>query len=251
MFGQRLVDIATSFPTVVYSIGFGVSLVYWLFVLLGALDMPGADGLEGGGKLHFGDAAGGKIGLEGLAAKGGSVAFVRPERAVRVPITVYASIALALTWMFSCLGIELLDALGTAHLAFQLLVLVLAPLLGFGLARPLTHPLGRFFGVHAGQKSGELRGKTALVTTGRVDQGFGQARVEAVNADLLVQVRANPNAKIVRGQRVLLLDFDEQTGAFDVEPMSHVLGQADMTDTDTLVPSETEPALRAGSSQNE
>lgn len=112
MFGEHFVAIVTSFPTMIYTVGFIASLMYWLFVVLGALDMPSADG----GDFHFGDAAGGKIALEGLAAKG-SAAFVRPERQVRAPLTVYLSVSLTLTWMFSCLGIQALDALAAPQMA--------------------------------------------------------------------------------------------------------------------------------------
>ena len=39
-----LIEAAVHFPTVVFTIGLGIALVYWVFVLLGALDLDiGAD----------------------------------------------------------------------------------------------------------------------------------------------------------------------------------------------------------------
>ena len=36
---MTLIDASLQFPTVVFTIGLGIVLVYWLFVLLGALDI--------------------------------------------------------------------------------------------------------------------------------------------------------------------------------------------------------------------
>ena len=56
----ELLDASLRFPTVIFTIGLGIALVYWVFVLIGALDIDlfGAD---------LGDIAGtGKGGAEAL-----------------------------------------------------------------------------------------------------------------------------------------------------------------------------------------
>lgn len=230
MFGAALLDVATSFPAVIYTVLFGVSLTYWAFVALGAFEMPGLGGgeLDGGVKGLFEGASqgleGGVKGLgEGLASSASlAMGHDRAPRA-KAPITVWITVGLAITWTLACSAMQALGSLGDGLLV-RLGVLVAAPLLGFTIANPLVRPLGQFFSLNRGQRSAGLRGATAEVTTGRVDTGFGQARVESGGADLLVQVRAPAEAGIRRGDPVLLIDFDEQKGAFLVESMARVLG---------------------------
>src|SRR5213594_973911 len=51
-----MIESATQFPTVIFTIGLAVCLVYWLFVLLGALDIDlfHADADIGGGHADLG-----------------------------------------------------------------------------------------------------------------------------------------------------------------------------------------------------
>ena len=253
MFGEQLLVIATSFPAVIYTVLFGVSLTYWLLVVLGSLPGIGGGELEGGAKGILEGGAKGILeggvkgvleggaasidgaadgvasafdGAEVLGAKGAMDGLASRQSGKKAPVTVLLSAGFTLSWMFACLAMQ---ALGLdASLLWKLAVLALAPVAGFVVATPMVRPLGRLFGVHPSERAVDLRGQVAVVTTGRVDSSFGQAVLERNGADLLVQVRAPAGSAITRGSRVLLVDFNEQAGTFEVEPMTAVLTDAPM-----------------------
>ena len=66
---NELLEASLRFPTVVFTIGLGIVLIYWLFVLIGALDIDVLGGAD------VGDAAvgGAKGGAEALKGAGGDV----------------------------------------------------------------------------------------------------------------------------------------------------------------------------------
>src|SRR3954467_1021678 len=73
-----LLTLMLAFPTVVFTVLLGVVLLYWLFVILGALHIDalgaGGDGaLEGAG--HGGLEGAGHGGLEGAGQAGGDAAL--------------------------------------------------------------------------------------------------------------------------------------------------------------------------------
>src|ERR1043165_2531397 len=74
-----LIEAAQQFPTVVFTIGLGICLIYWLFVLIGALDIDlfGDADVSGAGKA-IGDVAGAGKGIGG--GRGAGEAWGRARR---------------------------------------------------------------------------------------------------------------------------------------------------------------------------
>jgi hypothetical protein len=214
-----------AFPTVVYTILLGVVVVYWLFVLLGALDidllgdadldghghadlhLDGHGHVDGHGHHHHGDAEspGGLAGLIQSLGLGG------------VPVTLTLSVLILAAWGF-CLGaLELLGSAGWTRVA--------APLLSLALAVPVTavlvRPLRRFYATFAAPSHRDLLGKLCTITTLRVDERYGQAEVEDGAAGLLVQVRSTDPGRLHRGDRALIFDYKDEV--FYVEPVNQAL----------------------------
>ena len=86
-----------------------------------------------------------------------------------------------------------------------------------------SRPFGRFFVVHQAPRRKSLYGKICVVTTGRVDEKFGQATCDDGGAGLLLQVRCDVMGRLKRGQKALIVDYDSDRDAFLVEPYDELL----------------------------
>jgi hypothetical protein len=192
---NELIQASLRFPTVVFTIGLGIVLVYWVFVLLGALDIDvlgGADG-DPGADVH----------ADGLFTKLGFGV---------VPITITISVLMLLGWVGTLLVMQHVHGTGIA-----VVVLLVALVVGLGLTRVLVRPLAPVFAVKEGKANRDYVGHTCAITTGRVDNGFGQATV------LVIPVRCDRSDQLARGDQALIIDFDEARQAYVVEPITAIV----------------------------
>lgn len=233
-----------AYPTVVYTILLGVVVVYWLFVLLGALDINllgdadldghGHTDLDVGGHGHGGHLDGHGHHLDGhvdghghhhgdhhgdadAEHPGGLAGLIQALGLGGVPVTLMLSLLILASWGF-CLGAtELVGRSGWLAIA--------APLVSLALAVPVTaaiiRPLRRFFLSLAAPQNRDLLGKICTITTLRVDERYGQAEVEDGGAGLIVQVRSTAPDRLNRGDRALIFDYKDEV--FYVEPVNQAL----------------------------
>lgn len=245
-----------AFPTAIFTVLLGVVIVYWLFVLLGTLDINllgdadldghGHTDLDVGGHGHAGAGGHGHIEthLDGhghvhadghghgdhdadtdAEHAGGFAGLIQALGLGGVPVTVMLSILFLAAWGF-CLGaMELLGAGGWQAVVASLAALGLAvPLTGF-----LIRPLRRFFLSLAAPQHRDLLGKICTITTLRVDERYGQAEIEDGGAGLIVQVRCSGSDRFGRGDRALIFDYKDEV--FWIAPMNQALQR----DLDNLV----------------
>jgi hypothetical protein len=227
------------FPTVVFTIALGIVVAYWLFVLIGALDIDlfggdvdvdvsGAakgigDVLTGGAKggaeaLHAGGDAGGEIGGDADGdLHGGGVWHVLGLG--DVPVTISASLIIVLAWVGSLLAMHYLGLGG----GWTLVVLVIAVVIALPIAALLIRPIAPVFAVKEAKSNADYVGHVCTITTGRVDNGFGQAMVEDGGTVLDIAVRCERQGVLARGDKALIIEFDGERQAYIVEPSGDVL----------------------------
>jgi len=237
---MNLVEASLRFPTVVFSIGLGIALVYWVCVLLGALDIDlfGGDAdidIAGAGKgvgdLVTGGAKGGAEALKGVKvdvdADGGVWAGLG---LARVPITISISVIFLVCWVLSLLAMYYAPAvLGTGSwVAPAMLPATL--IVGLPISGLLVRPLGGVFELHEGKSSREYIGHVCTVTIGHDDQGLGQATVEDGGTLLLITVRCDRAGGIGRNEKALIIDFDPERHVYLVEPAADLLPAARETE---------------------
>jgi hypothetical protein len=221
-----------AFPTVVYTILLGVVVAYWLFVLLGALDIDllGDADLDGHGHAdlhvdghghHFdGDGHGHHHGHQDGDADspGGLAGLIQTLGLGGVPVTLMLSVLILAGWGF-CLGVTELFGARSAWVA------IAAPFVALALAVPVTavviRPLRRFFVSLDAPRHRDFLGKVCTITTLRVDERYGQAEVEDGGAGLIVQVRSTEPGRLNRGDRALIFDYKDEV--FYVAPMDEAL----------------------------
>lgn len=232
----EVLGVLAAFPTAIYTTVVLLCLVYWLFVILGALDMDflgGAEGavkgsvegaakglVDGAAKGIFGDPHGavdGKVGGVG-AAEGVAVSAIGLDSLRKVPVTITLSV-------FALLGLGLSGSVCLAlggHPGWLLGagIFLASAVLSLVMTAFAVRPLIPLFSVNRALQKRDLLGKVAEVSTGSVTETFGQAILEDGGASLILQIR-DASRVLVRGDKVLLVDLDETTGTYTVERMPH------------------------------
>jgi hypothetical protein len=233
----------------------GLALLYWVFVIVGALDidMFGGDAAEGllDAAAAKGQAAGGMFDaaaakgeavdglldaaaakgeaadglLDGPEAHGGAEGLLHAINLRRAPVTVTFSLIVFFAWIFSFLAVTYLGpALGMVlpAVVFELLVIVASLLLALPLTSLATKPLEPIFRQRHGKSRIDYVGSVCRIQTGRVDTEFGQATVEDGGAGLIIQVRDEGGA-LKRGDSALIIDYDREQEAYIVEAYDALL----------------------------
>ncbi len=230
---MNLVEASLRFPTVVFSVGLSVALIYWLFVLLGALDidlfghdadvdLSGAakgvgDALTGGAKGAAEALKGAKVDVDGDGGVWTGIGLGK------VPITVALSAVFLVCWPLSLLAMHYAPGLvGTASWV-EPAVLPATLMVGLPLAGLLVRPLGGVFELREGKSNRDYVGHTCTITTGHVDDGFGQATVEDGGTVLVIPVRCDRAGALARNDKALIIDFDGERQAYLVEPAADML----------------------------
>jgi hypothetical protein len=216
-----LIEAATHFPTVVFTIGLGICLVYWLFVLLGALDIDMFG--DAGGDVGDADVGGGDAGGDADADAGAHHGGLWSGLGLsRVPITVSISAIFLVCFCISLVAMHYVPSvLGDASWVAPAMLPVTL-IVGIPLAGLVVRPLGGVFAMNEGKSNKDYVGHTCTITTGRVDEGFGQATVEDGGTVLVIPVRCDKPG-LHRNDKALIIDFDTERQAYVVEPVTDML----------------------------
>ncbi len=219
---NELLEASARLPTVVFTIGLGIALIYWLFVLLGALDIDLLGGGDHGGvgDAMTGGAKGGAEALKGVKvdADGDAGGVFHWLGLTSVPITISLSFIFLIGWIGSLLAMHYGErALGGLGGWLPALVCVLVIVIGLPVAGAVVRPLRSVFELKVGKSNREYVGHTCTITTGSVDAGFGQATIEDGGTVLVIPVRCDRGDALVRGARALVIDYDDERQAYVVE----------------------------------
>ena len=219
--------LVTTFPVVVYTVLLGASLVYWVFVVIGAvsLDSHHADGgldLDGDGipdHLEGHDGADGHG--DGHHESGGLAGMMAALKLRSAPATVVLSVLVLFSWLLSIIGLQLLAAVLPAAMmgAVKLLLLIVAPLVALFPTSLAVRPLARVFVPPKAVASKDLVGKLCTIRTGTVTEKFGEATLDDGGAGLVVRVRVESGEKLGRGQQAVILGYDDERHEYTVAPM--------------------------------
>ncbi len=204
-----------TFPAIIMTIPFGLVLLYWLMVILGALD------------LDFFDFGGGDSGVAG--DEGGVVGgFLASTGLTGVPSAVALSLPILWGWLFATLGSELLRQFvteGVWYIVGGLLLLIVSLIFAVLVSALLIRPLRRFFPSNEGLSRVALIGKLCQIRTMQVTEKYGQAEFDDGGAGLLIQVRAREGNGLKRGDKALIVEYDDQREAFLIRAYDAIAAQ--------------------------
>jgi len=258
---SAFVEIILGFPTVLFTVPLALAVVYWMFAIVGAVDLEVFDGIDGaldgavdGAVDGIADAA-----VEGVAdavadAAADAVAEAATDAAAegaseaaegatgvagpllllasilrlgKVPVTVSLTVFTLWGWLTGFLltwVYQNVFGMGIIpHTAFSIGALIVAIVMGLAITNVAVRPLEPVFKMAHGRKRSSLFGETAELTTGRVDPNFGQATLQLEGDDLVIQVRCDrPGNGLRRGDQVLIVNYDARREAYVVEPLAGI-----------------------------
>jgi len=200
---ELYLQIALSFPTVVFTVLLGVMLGYWLIAMLGLVEFDAFD---------F------SLAVDGDAPVGGFTGMMLKFGLDGVPLTVILTGIALFGWMISFFA----DYLLLRALPFDTLRYVYGGGVMLGAlfaAMPLTglmlRPLQQLFVKLKPVDSVSLLGRSAIVRSPEVSLSQGTASLEDGGAGLILQVRAEPG-QFRRGDTVVLVEYIDAQNAYRV-----------------------------------
>jgi len=214
---------ALTFPTLLYSILLAFCVVYWLLAATGLVDNDTIHGL-----LHHHD---GLDGIhthhhhhDGAADNAGMIARLGLSG---VPFMLILSVLVFFGWLITYFAqLLVLQYLpDSLRVLAGIGVLVAALLPGLVLTSLLLRPVARLIMKLRPPVPPSVLGKAGNVISPQVTDTEGRAEFADGGAGLILQVRAPPGTTFHRGDRVVLLSFDEQSHAYAVIAESEFLSR--------------------------
>ena len=186
-----------TFPAILPGILLSLVVLYWLFVILGALDIDSLDFDFDGDDANLLYV----VGMPGIPSSISISLLTFNLWLISVPATYYL-----LLWF----------AEGIIAIVLGCVVLFIGFIMAAQLTIQLIKPWRKFFTEASATSSTELVGKTCIISTAEVTEDFGQANYEDGGAGLILSVRANTPNKLSRDSRALILEYDKQQHIYHV-----------------------------------
>lgn len=204
---EQLLEVASQFPTVLYSTLLGIVVVYWIVGLFGLVDLDFSGDLD--------------LDIDTDISVGGLTGLMLTFGFTGVPFSLVISIIILVCWLISFyMQFYLLTWLPDGWLYY--VAGAASSLLVFLLAIPITaiviRPLKGFFKSVETTSSNKLVGKEATIATGTVSETFGQARLFHDGAEILLDVRCDPKHTLTMGNKVLVIEYSQKNHTYFVAP---------------------------------
>ena len=213
---------ALTFPTLLYSILLAFCVVYWLLAATGLVDsdtihglLHHHDGLDGMHTHHHHETATDSTGMIARLGLSG-VPFM-------LILSVLAFFGWLITYFAQLLFLQFLP--DPLRMLVGIGVLVAALLPGLLLTSLLLRPVARLIMQLRPPVPPSVLGKAGNVISPQVTEREGRAEFDDGGAGLILQVRAPPGVTFNRGERVVLLSFDEQRDSYAVIAESEFLSR--------------------------
>ncbi|MCK5802231.1 MAG: hypothetical protein KAI66_05335 [Lentisphaeria bacterium] len=195
-------------------------MMYWVVVIVGALDIGVLesvfgfmDGVGDGAAEGAAEAAGQSAG----GALQGALAFLSLGE---IPATVVFSILVVLMWfeafLFTRYLPESLQGI-LPPLFFFAVQFVVVLVLSFVLTGLATRPMRRCFRTETVRGHAHLEGKLCTITSTKVTPTFGRAELRTDGSFLILDVRCDDEEALAKGDEAVLLEYHEEGDCFDVQ----------------------------------
>jgi len=181
-----LVTILT-FPSVIFTILLAIVVIYWLFVIIGTLD------IDTFGDFDIGDL----FNIASLAS---------------TPLPVVFSIFTLWGWILTTLGTYYF-VLPMPEMLWQLLmglaIFIVCALFSLYLTVQLIRPFQQAFLITETPIGDKLVGKICAISTSRVDEKFGEAFYrDGKGTEVLLYVRATTPNTLTKGSKALIISYE-------------------------------------------
>lgn len=209
---KELIHIALAGINLPITLLFTIMIIYWLSVILGAMDI---DILQFDVDIDMD----GDLDADLDAGGGGLNGVMLYFNIGAVPVTVWLSFLIFTGWLLTMLETYYFNR--GHHFLIGLAFLIPNLIASMYVAKFGTAPLKKVFEAMAPKNitNQSLIGQRATVVSSVVDQTFGQIQIKTDGAPLTLNARTEDDQKIVKGDDVLILSELEQ-GTFAVQLFS-------------------------------
>ena len=200
---ENVLNLISSFPTVIYTVPLVMCLVFWLFGMLGLFDV---DFLDIDVDIDADVDAGPAGALAALGLTG-------------VPLIFSVSLLFLFSWAISLFSSAWLLPLVTHHIIWMIaavVVVIFSFMIAIFFTGKITKPMSKIFVTHEARSNQSLVSKTCQITTLKVDQDFGQAKVEDGGAGFIISVRAEQPNDLTKGNHALIYEYDPQKNLYHI-----------------------------------
>jgi hypothetical protein len=200
----ELLDAAVSAPNIIPTALLVFVLIYWLVVILGAID------------LDFFDV---DVDLEADADGELSVSWLNHVLVFfnlgQVPFMLFLTFLVVPWWAITVLGNHYI---GNESFVLSLLVLIPALLISLFFAKFLTMPFVRVYQALDQEDNTTPVGKICRITSAASPTKVGQAQVQTNGAPLVLNVRAYEGSSLLAGDSAMVIEYDAGRNVYLVEP---------------------------------
>jgi hypothetical protein len=209
---REFFEIALSFPPIVFTFGMVLVVLYWITVIIGALDVDIVDlGTDSDTEVEAGGSFWSAFGFGA------------------VPFTVVLSLWITLGWIVTVLGTTWLRSADSFVPVAVSGTATLVAGIGVGMlgAKLLAKPLSKVFADAPATSHRDLIGKVCVVRTGTVTTDSGQAEVtEEDGTSHIINIRRSlhepeglADDQFARHSKLVIFDYDEADSVFLVVPI--------------------------------
>lgn len=212
---------STTAYTLPVTILLGLCLVYWLFVILGALDIDAID-FGGGGDMDTGGGADLDLDVDLDSSSGGGGwwhSVLEFFNLLEIPGMVFLSVMSLAMWF---LQVNLNSSFNAGDVAALGFAFLFVSLLGSAMiAKYAVKPLVPLFArLNKGEEHIPVIGQEGIVKSAQVDENYGQVEVDKDGAPLLLNARIGEGAEALpRGEKVIVFREDRKKGIYYVRKL--------------------------------
>ncbi len=207
-------QIITVFPTLFFTTGLAICVLYWLVVLLGLIEI---EFLDFDTTMVESDASTPEI-LTGVMMKWGLHG---------VPVTIVLSLIALFGWIACYYAVYFLTDFmpsGGLNNFTEGLVLLSALYLATRLTALSIWPIRPLFQQVTGQALPQLIGRTATVRSLKVNDHFGEAFLDNGGAGLILKIRSTGDDAFKKGDQVILLSYESDSHLYQVISEEEFIG---------------------------
>lgn len=207
----ELIELSVSPANLPFTILLGLVILYWVGVILGALDIELFDfdlGLDGDADAD----------VDATPIGGGGIALLQFFHVGTVPLSILLSFFFLSLWVISVVANYYL---GSGSLLVVFLLLVPNVIASLFVTKLFTLPVRALFRRLESERheTETVIGKICRIRTSRVDPGTGQAEVATSGAPLRLNVRTREGEVLERGEEAIIVEYDKKRRVYMVRKL--------------------------------
>ncbi len=197
-----------------YTVLLGVIVLFWITVIIGALDIEVFD-FDIDADVDVDVDIDVDVDVDTDIGGGNIFSFLNLGA---IPFSIWVSIFVLQLWFYSLIGNVLIDNLNWhlhAFFRFVLTAVIFVPTSAI-ITKFITIPLKKFLTVKKALSKKDFVGKSCVVTSSKVNPNFGIAEMATSGAPVIINIRAEVSEELTKGSEALIYEYDKIKNLFYV-----------------------------------